>query len=237
MWYKSCLVSLVFLSGCQLSQHRAMSLIGDRAQKLKPLSRWQQATCEVEARLTSPSIEHYKRILPTEKDALASGGWTFRWHARESSCEVTTTATGEAARTQKGLLDTALCTLLQVHWVNSPFDELQIASEQVELKDNVVRIRAPMQPELGLYLPTDQFLIETRTKSRGNFQATYAPIANEWLPKRIEVRSGKTVLALDEFEFDEMRIDGRRMIKSVWLELGEDRSLRQAQLVFTDCRS
>jgi hypothetical protein len=229
------LLVFVVLTGCQFAQRRALGLIEDRTQKLKGLSQWQPVSCLIEARLTSPSVEHYKRLLPQEKN-LDSGGWTFRWRARETTCEVTTSASGEAARTQKGLMDTALCTLLQVHWVNSPFDELKIEPEQVDLKDNLVRVRAPARPELGLYLPTDRFVVETRTRARGNFQATYAWLENEWLPKRIEVRSEKTVLALDDFEYDQLKIGGRRMIKTVWLELGEDRSLRQAQLIFSECR-
>jgi hypothetical protein len=228
-------VLVTFITGCQFARVRALQLIEDRTHKLKPLSQWQPVTCQVDARLTAPSIERYRRRLVDQKE-LDSGGWIFRWRAGESTCEVSTRDKNEVARTQRGLLDVALCTLLQVHWVNSPFDELNIVPEQVEWRDNVVRVHTSSRSELGLYLPTDQFVIETRTLSRGTFKASYGLVGNEWLPTRIEVHSGKSILALDGFEYDSPGIAGRRMIKTAWLEVGEERSTRQAQLVFTDCR-
>lgn len=230
------LVFALLIAGCQFAQRRAMDLLEDRVQKLKPLSQWQPLWCDLEVKLTAPAVEHYKTMYPKEVETLSKPSWPFTWKAREANCEVTALLSGEAVSTQKGLLDTALCTLLQVHWVNSPFDELQVAPEQVDLSDNQVRIKTSSNPELGIFLPTDQFVVETKTKSRGNFRASYSLVDQDWLPKRIEVKTEKTILALDEIEFSESRISGRRSIKSAWLELGEDTSLRQAQINFGNCQ-
>lgn len=230
------LIFVIAIGGCQFAQRRATDLVNDRVQKLKPLSQWQPVWCDLEVKPTAPAIEHYKSMYPKEAETLSQEIWPYTWKAREASCEVTALLSGEAVTTQKGLLETALCTLLQVHWVNSPFDELNLTPEQIELSDNIVHIKTNSNSSRGIFMPTDQFAVETRTKSRGNFKATYVQVDQEWQPKRIENRNEKTVLALDDFEFDESRIGGRRMLKSVWLELGEETSLRQAQIFFGKCQ-
>lgn len=233
---------LLLACGCQLAHRRAVTLVNDRREKLKSLSRWSPTTCRVRVQLTQPALEHYKRLYPKEKKTIGNGVWPFVWTARESSCEVKAEAADkkadknrQAILIQKGLLETALCTLLQVHFVNSPFDEMKVSGDQVSLQENWVAIRAKPDADFGIFMPTEQFLVETRTKSRGTFKATYAPAGRDWLPSVLELRSGTTVLALSDFVYEESRDSERRRPQSVWLEVGEERALRQAQLFFENC--
>lgn len=192
-------------------------------EKLKPLSSWKSRECRLEVELTQPAVARYRTLFPTDEKQLLKTPWVYIWFARESACEVRPEARTPATTNMQSFLNTAVCILLQTHYVNSPFDEL--APEQVEERPGAIFLRA--SGELGMLLPRDRFHIETRTRGRGVLQADYSDAG---LPTRLEQKVGETSFVVDEFEWD------GRDLKSFWIFAGGERAFRHSQVRVASCR-
>ena len=230
------IVLAIALGGCQSTQEINLALVRDRAEKLKPYGNWLPTWCRVEARLTQPAMSRYRELLKTDK--LGSDVLTYTWKARKNVCEVLPLEPSELAKNHKAFLDTAMCMILQVHFVNSPFSELPVTPKDIVSSEGRVQIRtANGDPKLGIFVDPKQMTIETRTKSRGTFTAVYAEFDREWLPTRIEQRLGNTVILLDEFQYGDRRLNGRRMPSAVWISAGEEKPLPHTQIFLSDCQT
>lgn len=221
---------------CQSTQEKNQALVRDRFEKLKPLSTWKPTWCRVDAKLTQPALARYREMFAAEPEKLQSETWSYTWKARETSCEVTSLEDAPLSRNHRGILETVFCTLLQTHFVNSPFDELKIMPEDISAHEDRVQIKLGLgsAEDIGLYLDPRAVSVETRTRARGTLNARYAQSGQQWLPERIEQKTATTVLLLDGFEYSEASVGARRMLKSFWISLGDSRALPHTQ-VFLSC--
>ncbi|NJL25978.1 MAG: hypothetical protein HC902_12975 [Calothrix sp. SM1_5_4] len=229
------LIFFCFAAGCQSTSH--VNLVRERAEKLKPLSTFRPAWCRVEARLTQPAAARYKEIFPDESDRLEA--LTFTWKARETFCEVTPLDRTPVSANYGAFVESAMCLLMQVHWVNSPFDELKIAPDTVEQRDGSVRLRTGggTDPDLGIFVEKEAFVVETRTKSRGRLRAEYVEMEGEWLPAKLSQDLNGKKFTVAEFDWAADKLSGRRMPKSLWISVGEETAFRHSELVFHDCQN
>lgn len=224
------------LIGCQTVQEKNLALIRESADKLKAYASWQPTWCRVEARLTQPAMARYREMLKV--DNPGSDVVTYTWKARKNVCEVTPLEPSELAKNHKAFLETALCMLWQVHYVNSPFSELNFSANDVVSANNRVQIRTtPNDVNLGIFLDPQQMYVETRTKSRGVLSAQYVALDGEWLPSKIEQKQDQRLLVLDEIQFGDRRLNGRRLPSSIWISVGDVKTHPHTQLLFSDCQT
>lgn len=246
------LVLLLFpwLAACQTAQQKNLDLLKDRVEKLRPLSSWRPSWCEVSVELTEPAKARFKEIFPNETDQITRADWAYTWSARENTCEIRALDIGPAAKSQKEFLDTAFCMLLQVHYVNSPFDELKVepgdivgltrlstvgGDGAVYADEEVVHIQSGTDKDLGIYLPRNRMTVETRTRSRGMFVAEYSDIGGRWLPAHLEQRRGNLVFEMQDFKYAEA-VKNRAMLESFWIKLSGDKTFLQSKVLVKNCR-
>jgi hypothetical protein len=218
------------LSGCQTAQQKSEALVADRASQLKHLSTYKPTWCQVETELTEPARARYENMFPTE----SASDLSFVWRARESTCELSPLKPSAIAKSQQAFLETSLCLLMQVHFVNSPFDELAMSPSDIRPVEPFAHIRAGQNPDLGIFLPRDSVTVETRTKTRGILRAEYASRNGVMLPSRLEQSLPSTQFVIEEIDYD---MSGPRpLLKSFWISIGAEKPLRHSQAVFRDCR-
>lgn len=239
------LITALSVYGCQTVQIRNHNLVRDRAEKLRPLSKWRTAWCEVETELTHPAVARYQQMFPKEK-ARTQESLKFTWRASESACEIKGGEESPLMKNQKGFVESAMCLLMQVHWVNSPFDEMDVRTQDLESRQvgegdgavEAVHVRtAGAGADYGMFVLSPDFKVETRTKSRGVLRATYAENAGEWLPSRLEQSGTNTQFVVEDIEYSDEKIGSRRMLKSFWISVGTDRALRHSKVSFYNCRA
>jgi hypothetical protein len=228
-------VFLFVLVGCQTAQERRVTLLKDRVDKLRPLAHWAPVQCRIEAHLTAPTRARYRAMFPNEKDILAAEALVYTWHARETASHVVPSESTPLTQNYRSFLEATLDLLLQVHFVRSPFDELTVHPNDVVAADDKVFIRT--SGEYGIYLDPKEFVIETRTRSHGVLTAHYAlGEGGEYLPSSLSQDLKATRVVLDRFEWDNVPVAGRRMIKAVWLSVGEsDKTIDHSLIYFLDC--
>ena len=236
MFLKITALLLIFaLTACQSGNKKNLELVQDRAKKLIPISSWSPQLCEVEVTLSHPASARYKEMFPKEK---LEEPWTYTWKAREVACEVYGDKHSPMRDSHKTFMETAMCLLLQTHWVNSPFDELAASPESIVSKDPEVQILMGQDPELGIFLTREPFKVETRTKTRGVIRAEYAERDGLWLPTRIENWRDGSTLALEEFEYDSPAKPGLRPpLKGFWIAVGADQAFRHSFVSVKSCRA
>lgn len=235
MRYKGSMRSLLVFAflltaGCQTAQQKSEALVIDRAAKLKHLSNWKSTWCQVDTELTEPAKARFTQMFPFEP----AGDMSFAWRAREASCEVTALSPSSAAKGQAAFLDTALCLLMQVHYINSPFDELEVTGKDIEPVRESAHIKSGDNPTLGIFLPPDSFTVETRTKARGTLRVDYADQGGKMLPSRLEQDRGKTKFLVDELEYETS--GSRPMLKAFSVSLGGEKTFKQSRAIVRDCR-
>lgn len=219
---------------CQTPQQRSVRLVEDRFAKLKSLSSYRSTWCNVEARFTQPALARYQQMFPKDVEKLSDSSLRYTWTARESSCEVVPAESTPLSQNHKAFMETALCMLLQVYFVNSPFDELAILPANIESLGKVTRIKTSDQSEVGIFLPHETFSVETRTKSRGVLTASYEQKAKVWLPSRLEQRRDGTLFVVDDLNYSAQ--SPREKLESFWISVGSEQSLRHTHVTFSDCR-
>lgn len=228
------LVSLLALTACQSANKKNLELVQDRAKKLIPISSWSPQLCEVEVTLSQPASARYQEMFPKEKLEVP---WTYTWKAREVACEVYGSKHSPMRDSHRTFMETAMCLLLQTHWVNSPFDELAASPESIVAKDPDVQILMGQDPELGIFLSREPFKVETRTKTRGMIRAEYTEREGTWVPARIENWRDGSTLALEEFEYDSPARPGQRpALKGFWIAVGADQAFRHSFVSLKSCR-
>jgi hypothetical protein len=244
------LLSFLGLAACQTAQQKNLKFLGDRVEKLKPLSSWRSSQCAVSVGLTEPAKARFKELFPEETDQIAREDWAYTWSARETTCDIRPVDIGPAVKSQKEFLDTAFCLLLQVHYVNSPFDDLKVEpNDVVGVKrlttaggdgatyrdEEVVHIVSGNDKDLGIYLPRDRMVVETRTRSHGLLVAEYGDLEGRWLPIHLEQRRGNLIFELEDFKYAET-VKNRRMLDSFWIKLSGEKSFLQSKVNIKNCR-
>ena len=230
-------VCVVFLTGCQTVEQKNEALVRDRIEKLKPLSIWKPTWCRVSTHLTQPAIARYREMFPEEVDKLTEESWAYTWKARETVCEVSALDKSPMLQNHKGFIESAFCLLLQTHYVNSPFDELKISPSSIVKNGERVQIRTSLEDDLGLFLDPIDFKVETKTKSRGVLSARYSSHEGDWLPDHLEYHSPTSTIVVDTIEYAEVKLSGKRMIKSFWISVGDDKTLQHTQVELSACQN
>lgn len=228
---------LAGIAGCQTVQEKNQALVRDRFDKLRSLSTWKPTWCRLETHLTQPALARYREMFRDETSKLGEETWVYTWRARETSCEVKADRNTPLAKAHRSFLETAFCTLLQTHFVNSPFDELKIMPEDIQSNEEKVQIKLGSNDGLGLFLDRKEVSVETRTKSRGTLRAFYSDREHQWLPERIEQKTDKAILLLDAFEYSGTPVGGRRMLKSFWISVGDARALQHTRVEVVNCQN
>lgn len=225
----------LLLVGC--AHQRDVSLVKDRVAKLQPLSRYKSTVCEVETQPTQPALARFAQMYPKEFDQLPRDAWTFKWRQTESRCEIAPSVVPNSpvVKAQRGFLEAAFCLLGQYFFVNSPFDELKLGPNDVVRNGEWVQIRDPKQKDLGYFLDRRDFVIVTKTKSRGDFQVRYKEFDHQWLPERMEHSPENMQIVLDEFEYGEP-VGGRKTLKSLMLSVGAEKPLAHSHIVVRNCQ-
>lgn len=225
------LISVVALSACQTAQQKSEALVAQRIAQLKHLSTYKATWCQVDVELTEPARARFEEMFPSE----SASDLTYIWRSRESTCELSPMKTSNIAQGQQAFLETSLCLLMQVHFVNSPFDELATSPSDIESVEHLTRIRAGQNPDLGIFLPRDSVTVETRTKTRGILRVEYADRNGVMLPSRLEQARIGTQFVIEDIDYD---LSGPRpRLKSFWMALGAEKPLRHSQAIVRDCRA
>jgi hypothetical protein len=232
------LIAFIGLTGCQSVEEKNVELIQDRVAKLKPLTQFKPTWCRLETQLTQPALARYREMFPEEAEKIGEGTVNYTWKARKYNCEITPLDANPLTKNHQGFLDAAICTLLQVQWVNSPFEDLNIYPRDIQNeKGGTIHIQASMiDRDLGVYLDQQTFKMETRTKNRGTLKAVYTQVNQEWLPQRLEQASEKVRVVVDNIEYDTVPVSGRHLIKSLWISVGDGETHQHTQVNFTGCR-
>ncbi len=215
----------LLLNGCQTAQQRSEALVAKRVAELSHLTSYKPTWCHVDTELTEPAKARFESMFPSE----SASDLSFVWRSRETSCEISPLKPSAIAKTQQAFLETALCLLMQVHFVNSPFDEMEVRG--IAPKENLTFISSGGSKELGLYLPKDSVTVETRTRSRGVLRAEYSERDGALLPIKLEQILPNTHVTVDEIEYA-----NPRTLKSFWISVGAENPLRHSKIEFHDCR-
>jgi hypothetical protein len=223
------------LAGCQSVQEKNLELIRQRADQLHALNNWAPTWCRVETHLTKPTVARYSELYPDEKTKLAEETWAYTWKARKNSCEVTTLEPSPMTKNHQVFLDTAFCTLLQTHWVNSPFAELHVDPKDIVTDHEKVHIRFAEDSPLGIYLDPKNFCLQTKTKGGRTLNVTYSQRGENWLPESLVQTTGKLVIRVDGLTFRDSRLNGRPELASFWISAGETTPLQHTQVELSNC--
>ncbi len=212
-------IVMIFLSlaACQTVQERNQRLVDLRKKQLSSLSEWRGQECRVQSQLTEPARARYKRLFEMQGEQPKSE-YEYKWEAREARCEFLPVDKSEISKSMAELLRGVFCIMLQVHFVNSPFDGLDVERMQIHDEPMAVRIG---RDELGLRLTKDKFELETAAGSRGQFYVTYQDLSGDWLPSKIIHISNKSTIQLSDFEFTSDKKFGRRALTSLVIDIGD----------------
>lgn len=227
------LLFCLLLSGCQTVQEKNWNLVQDRAVKLRALSQWTPSECHVEATLTQPALARYREMYP---DLDIDQTLFYTWRANKNTCDVSSTETSALVKNHKAFMDSALCMLLQVHFVNSPFSGLAFAPTDVVTANDKVQIRLSADdPDLGIFLDQEHLILETKTKARGTLRATYALYEGEWLPESLRQITPQSTLGVDNIQYSTEFIGRRRTLKSLTISVGDATPLPHTALEIRGC--
>jgi hypothetical protein len=217
------LVTIFLVIGCQSAPERDVLIVKDRVEKLRALSSWKPVKCEMRAKIAGPEEVKYRTAFPDESSLLDDWQVIYDWRVRRTQCEVHVQPLTPATANQKTVVEGALCTLLQVFWVHSPFDGLKVTPTDIVDQDDTVFIRQKEESDLGIYLDKKNVNLMTRTAHRGILTAAYEQHGGEWYPKELgqETTSFKVVIKDFEWDFEKPRSSP----KAFWIYVGDKTSL------------
>ena len=223
-------VSALIICGCQTSYKKNVAIVEDRVDKLKPLSDWSAVKCEVKVSLTEPARARFKEMFPKDK---IKEPWIYTWKAREVACEVHPHKSTKKTEAQKTFLETAFCVLLQTHFVNSPFDQLRLSDDAVKNADQFVQLKTSLDNDVGIFLSKNDFIVETRTKSRGQLEVKYTEQNKVWVPTYLAHHDKGAILSLNDFDY---KFGPRQALKSFWIFIGQEQPLRHSIVEIKNCK-
>ncbi len=221
--------------GCQSASKKNIEFLSERVKQLKPLSRWAPLECELEATLTEPARARYQQMLGQEKPQEST---RYLWRGRETVCEILAPQSkSKQTDAQKPLLESSICLLMQVHWVNSPFDELKVDLERLNKVEDQLHVPTGDDPELGIFLNKNDFTLQTRTKSRGVLFAQYQEVNGIWAPIRLEQRLAGSRIVVDEMTYaQEAKPGARPQLKSFWISVGAEQAFKHSYVEMQGCK-
>lgn len=237
MRFRVSTLSLIFvLGGCATQHSKDVEFVNSRVAQLRSLEKYPSLVCDIETRPTPTTISRYIQLNPNEARDLKSATWNFKWRQTESRCEISGGSSLKALKMQKGIVEAALCLPLQVFFINSPFDEVQISPAAVNREDKLIHVSDKPGSHLGYYLDTGNMTVLTRTQSKGELSAHYAETEGEWLPDQIEQKTEALKILLDGFVYTSERIGNRRLIDSMWISIGSNTATRHSQILVRNCQ-
>ncbi|MGE4132200.1 MAG: hypothetical protein AB7F86_11220 [Bdellovibrionales bacterium] len=228
---------VVFISGCQTPQQRDTSLVRDRMEKLKPLSKYSSTVCELKVEPTAPAKARFAQMFPGQVEGLRSEDWVYKWRQTENYCQISASSTSVVIKEQKSFLQSSFCRLLQAYYVNSPFDELKGGVENIHSRPEAVQISWKKDSDFGIYLDRSKVGFVTKTKSRGELSADYRRFGSVYLPERLEQKHGEVRMLIDQIQYASKEQEGRRPIESMWFSMGNEKPMAQAKITVQNCKS
>lgn len=228
----------LLLISCQTAQEKRIDLVRDRVQKLAPLSNWPSVRCDLTVTLTQPAVARFQQMYPDSAQELHDGTLNFTWLARENMCEVKSAEETPIYQNQKAFLQTALCLLLQVYYVNSPFDELKLSPQVIEAQGEKVFIRIkPSDPSVGILVDPYQVAVTTQTRGHGHLSARYASREGAWLPEVLEQERDGTRFKVEQIIYAVDAHRSRRPPESLWLSVGSEKPFAHSKIDFENCHA
>jgi hypothetical protein len=212
---------LVFLltAACQTTREKNAIILKDRVEKLNSLSAWKPLHCQVKTELSGPQAQKYEVAFADEKELLENWDVTYDWIPRRTRCEAKPKPLTAMTANQRAFVEEAFCTLLQVFWVHSPFDELKVMPQDIEDSDTQIFLRQKEDSDIGIYLSKTDMKFETRTAHKGTYSARYAQVGKQWLPSELRHETPTFKFVLRDFEWSEDAL--RAPPKSFWIYVGD----------------
>lgn len=207
-----------------------------RVAQLKGLEKYPSTVCEIEALPTPSALARYVQLNPKEASRLEKIEWKFKWRQTENRCEISGSTELQALKMQKGIVEAAFCLPLQVFFVNSPFDEVQIHESAISREGQLIHVASKSGSQLGYYLDTGNTTVRTRTQSKGELSAHYSETEGEWLPDSIEQKTAALKISLDALTYSSQKLGTRRMLESMWISIGSDVARRHSQIFIRNCK-
>lgn len=237
------LAVLLVLSGCESAMKKNAELVAGRIRALNYLSNVQAFTCRVETSLSAPAMKKYLAEYPDEKRLIETWDESYQWEAHEGRCEIRPDHLTPLIANHRAFMEISFCTLMQVFWVNSPFDGLNILPNQIQDRDNQVFLQQSQDSDTGIYLDKAEFRLQTRTVHNGELAAHYekpkpTPLASFELPVRLSQKTDKYSLVLDRFNWSPLSTAVRPFPASFWISIQTAKGLEAFSGVqISDCHS
>lgn len=212
-------LALVFFAiACQSVQEKNALILKDRVDKLHS-PYWRPMRCRYQAQLAASQLAKYKVAFADEQLLLDQFDVTYEWLPHSSKCSVHVTPLTPLTANQKAFVDQAMCTLVQVFFVRSPFDGLRVLPTDVIDKDDQILLAQRSDSDLGIYLSKKNFDLETRTARNGTLRAKYSQFGEKYLPQELSHQTASFNLVLKDFEWEQA--GGRTVPKALTIAVGE----------------
>jgi hypothetical protein len=232
---RTLLILSLLTVACQSTREKNALIVKDRIEKLSSLSQWKPIKCQIKTELAAPQAQKYELAFPDEKELIENWDVSYDWTARHARCEVHPKPLTPVTANQRAFIEEAFCTLMQVFWVHSPFDDLKVLPTDIEDEETKVFLRQKEDTDLGLYLDKTNMSIETKTARKGTYSASYAPVGTKWLPSELKHETLTFKFVLKEFDWGDG--ENRAPPKSFWIYVGEQAApSAHTQVQISDCQ-
>lgn len=227
-------MALTLLSCTSLKLRSNRDFIQQRAHQLEGLNHFPEQNCTLTAELSQPVKAGMEDTLPGWKTKTPIGKRTYEWQVRKNSCRVTTDETAKWVSYQRAIVQAAVCTLLQTHYVNSPL--LGINFEKIPIVDHEDRVEISTGPGTSLSLLRGDFVLETKTKARGLLRAQYFMAERDWVPSSLEQQLPESVVRVDQITYG-LHARNFTPLESFWISVGSDNVIAHTFIKVERCES
>ena len=222
----------ILLTACQTTQEKNAIILKSRVDALhkppfKPLR------CEYRSELSPAQAQKYRTAFSDEAASIDDWNVVYEWLPRSRNCQVHAKPLTPVSANQRVFVEEALCTLMQVFWVHSPFDGLRILPTDVEDRDEQIFIRQKEDSDIGITFHKVDFTMETKTAKNGTLRAAYARVGDLFAPTSLEHQTTMYHFAVRDFEWG----DAAEPPKSLWINIGEMQAppVPHTKLVLNQC--
>jgi hypothetical protein len=216
---KLLVLAFAILAACQSAQEKDALILKERVDGLQRHGYFKPLRCEMKSELSAPQAQKYRTAFPEEQALVDEWTVVYEWLPRSGRCEVHANPLTPASANQRAFVEEALCTLMQVFWVHSPFDGLRVLPTDIVDQDEKIFIRQRENSDLGIYLDKKTYEMETLTAKNGTFHARYEKFGDHYLPANLEHKTVSFRFVLRDFEWSES--SPQDPPKSFWIHVGE----------------
>ncbi len=196
-------------------------MVLDRAEKLQHLSKQSLKACEVHFRPAAPLAA----AVDTQRAPHSLQEVKGRWLQHRRRCHLNGSF--------PDAVEIAVCRMLQVYWINSPFHELSLQEFDMEESDGFVILRSRSgkgERPSGLWLPRDEFVVEARGRQQTRWRASYHQVGEKYQPYTLEYESNQGKIVLEDLIYEG---SDWNQLKSFWISVGSEQLVAFGQIEFT----